>query len=338
MSEIRQDKATRDWVIIARERGKRPTDFVYSGQRPLPPAAYVETCPFCPGHEAKTPGEVLVSMNKDSSTGNNWQVRVFPNKFPALSPGGTTERTYEGSFFMKMHGVGIHEVIVETPVHNRVMGLMETVEVEEVWRAYWERYNSLRKLKEIKLIIIFKNQGISAGTSLEHPHSQLVAAPIWPSQVRRQLEVAMDYYNDTGRCLYFDVLDFEVKDGQRIVMQTEKFVVFHPFASRVPFETWIMPTTHNASFGDISSSDLSDLACVVRANLVKLYRALNNPDYNYVIHTAPLDDENKDYFQWHIRITPRMSQMAGFELGSGIFINPAIPEETAVFMRDFSTD
>lgn len=338
MSELRQDKTTREWVIIAKERGKRPHDFINQQAKACPPSTYISSCPFCPGQEAETPGETLVYRNETDPEKKKWKVRVFPNKFPALSPGGDTARAYEDSFFMKMGGLGVHEVIVETPIHNKIMALMDVEEVTDIWRAYWERYNALKELSDIKLIIIFKNQGASAGTSLEHPHTQLVATPVWPSQVRRQFEVAMDYYDETGRCLYTDLMHSELKAERRIIMQTDKFVVFHPFASTVPFETWIMPREHHASFGAVSRSDLGNLAAVVNEVMRKIYRGLNNPDFNYLIVTAPVGDENKDYFLWHIRILPRLTQSAGFELGSGIYINPAVPEETAEFMRNLPAE
>ncbi len=337
MSELRQDKTTREWVIIARERSKRPSDFVSVQSKLCLPAPHVATCPFCPGQESQTPKEVLVYPDNSDPEQKRWKVRVFANKYAALSPGGETMRSYEDSFFMKMDGVGIHEVIVETPVHNRIMAMMTVTEIADVWRAYRERYNMLKEFDDIKLIIIFKNQGSSAGTSLEHPHSQLVATPVWPSQIRRQIEVAMDYYDETGRCLYADIMDFELKAGKRIIIETDKFVVFHPFASRTPFETWIMPRESHASFGGLGLSDLRELAYVVSDVLQKIYVGLNNPDFNYVIATAPVRDENKTYFAWHVRVLPRLTQLAGFELGSGMYINPAVPEETAEFMRNVRT-
>ncbi len=336
MSELRQDKTTREWVIIAKERRKRPNDFISHDPRPCLPSTYISSCPFCPGQEDQTPEQVLTYWAEAASgQEKKWKVRAFANKFAALSPGGETVRTYENSFFMRMDGVGVHEVIVETPVHNRIMATMEVKELTDIWRAYWERYNALKELDDTKLIIIFRNQGASAGTSLEHPHSQLVAAPVCPAQVRRQFEVAQGYFDGTGRCLYTDIMHFELKTEKRIVIQTDKFVVFHPFASRSPFETWIMPKEHHASFGDISRDDLASLAAIMSEVLKKLHQGLNNPDFNYMVATAPVGDENKDYFLWHIRLIPRLTQIAGFELGSGIYINPAAPEETAEFMRNF---
>lgn len=330
MSEIRQDPTTEEWVIMAKERAKRPHDFVRQRAKPdLPP--FSPSCPFCPGNETETPPEVLLYQGEKAQQG--WRVRAFANQFAALRPQGSTARREEEGFFLGMDGIGVHEVLVETPVHNKPLALMEDSGVEDVLHAYQERYNALSRMSFVKLVIIFKNQGSSAGTSLEHPHSQLVATPVVPKHIRMKYEVAIRYYDNTGRCLYSDLVGRELRTGKRVVMETEKFVVFHPFASHQPFETWILPSIHQACFGNASAEDLANLAGVLRITLLKLYRGLNNPDFNYVIDTAPVGDENKNYFLWHLRIIPRLTEVAGFEIGSGININTALPEETAQFMR-----
>jgi UDPglucose--hexose-1-phosphate uridylyltransferase len=330
MSEIRQDPTTEEWVIMAKERAKRPHDFIRQRAKPeLPP--FSSSCPFCPGNETKTPPEVLAYRGKKAQ---GWRVRAFANQFAALRPEGSTVRREEEGFFVDMDGIGVHEVLVETPVHNKPLALMKDSGVEDVLCAYQERYNALSRMSFVKLVIIFKNQGPSAGTSLEHPHSQLVATPVVPKHIRMKYEVAIRYYDNTGRCLYSDLVDHELRAGKRVVMETEKFVVFHPFASHQPFETWIVPKIHQACFGNASAEDLENLAHVLRIILLKLYRGLNNPDFNYVIDTAPVEDENKDYYLWHLRIIPRLTEVAGFEIGSGININTALPEETVPFMRE----
>ena len=233
-----------------------------------------------------------------------------------------------------MDGVGIHEVVIEDPLHNQLLPLMVDKQVEEVLLAYRERYLALREDPRIKLTIIFKNYGKAAGTSLEHPHSQLVGTPIVPSNVRKKLQEAARYYDDIGRCVYCDLIEEELSVGQRIVEETERFVVFQPFASRFPFETWIVPKQHQASFGLISMEDSKSFGKALRRLLFKLYTRLNDPEYNYVIYTAPIKDEEEDYYHWHLQIIPRLTTPAGFELGSGIFINGSFPEETARFLRE----
>lgn len=330
MSEIRLDPATEEWVIIARERAKRPDDFVHKRPKHELPE-FSQSCPFCPGNESMTPNETLSYMQRG---GNGWQVRAFINKFAALTPCGGTTRKLEAGFFTEMSGVGVHEVIVETPIHNKSMALLREDEVLSILHAYHERYNKLSQHPSAKQIIIFKNYGPSAGTSLEHPHSQLVVTPMVPKHIRIRHECAIRYYDKNGRCLYSDLIRHELNSGKRVVMDTKKYVAFHPFASRRPFETWIMPKNLQASFGSVSQEDLNDLAYVLRITLIRLYMGLNDPDFNYVIDTAPVGDENVPYYLWHMRIIPRLTEVAGFEIGSGIFINTAVPEDTSEFIRN----
>jgi UDPglucose--hexose-1-phosphate uridylyltransferase len=333
MPELRQDPATKQWVIIARERAKRPHDFMKKEPFPLLPA-YKEDCPFCPGNERMTPPETMAYRRGGPANGPGWWVRVVPNKFAALVPDGSLSRKEEDGLFRKMDGVGHHEVIIETPQHNQCIALMEDKQVEEVLLTYRERYLTLREDPRFKLIIIFKNHGRAAGTSLEHPHSQLVATPIVPLSIRYRFEKAASHFDDDGTCVYCDIIREGLRAPSRIVMETERFLVFHPFASRAPFETWILPKEHEASFGSITMEEAKEFARVLKTTLFKLYKGLNNPDYNYILHTAPIKDEHEDYFHWHLQILPRLVTPAGFELGTGMFINTALPEETADFIRN----
>jgi UDPglucose--hexose-1-phosphate uridylyltransferase len=330
MSEIRQDPTTKEWVIMATERRKRPSDFAHQASR-LEKPAFVCSCPFCPGNETETPSPVL--SYTDAASGS-WMVRAFANRFPAVTPAGSALRQTEHDCFLKMQGIGYHEVIVETPVHNKPLALMNDTEVAGVLRAYRQRYDAVTQTQWVKSVIVFKNHGPAAGTSLDHPHSQLVATAIVPRHMRMQYEVAISYYDDNGQCLYSDLMVRELAIGTRVVMDAERFVVFHPFASHRPFETWIMPKSSQASFAQASSEDVRQLAHVLRITLLKLYRGLDNPDFNLVIDSAPVGEERADFYQWHARIIPRITEAAGFEIGSGIYINPALPEETAQFMRD----
>jgi UDPglucose--hexose-1-phosphate uridylyltransferase len=329
MSRIRQDPTTEEWVIIAKERAKRPNEFVrQQPKRELP--EFSSSCPFCPGNESMTAHQTLLYQKQE---GNGWQVRAFVNKFAALSPGGKTARDMQESYFNEMEGVGVHEVVVETPLHNKSLALMAEDEILKVLNAYRERYIKLSQQRFAKLVVIFKNHGPAAGTSLEHSHSQLVVTPVVPKHVRLRHEVAMRYYDKNGRCLYSDLARHELESGRRIVMDNEKFIAFHPFASRRPFETWILPNKQQASFGSVTDEDLGNLAHILRMSLIRLYVGLDDPDFNYIIDTAPVSDENELYYTWHMRIIPRLTEIAGFEIGSGIYINTAVPEETAQFMR-----
>ncbi|MCL4534064.1 MAG: galactose-1-phosphate uridylyltransferase [Bacteroidetes bacterium] len=334
MSELRQDPVTKDWVIIATERARRPNVFAQvemaRGTRALLPE-HLDTCPFCRGNESQTPPAVL--SYSDGPEGTAWMLRVVPNKFPALTEEGSTTRSIEGGFFRHMDGVGWHEVVIQSPIHNRTIALMNDHEVELTLRAYNERYHAVKADPRVRLIIIFKNHGPAAGTSLDHPHSQIVATPIAPSHIRDRLGVAMRYYDDTGECIYRSMVDAELRVGERVIEETPFFVVFHPFASRSPFETWIVPKRSCASFSKISKEELKALAPVLRRALLRLYVGLNDPDFNLIVNTAPVDDEDKQYYMWHIQIIPRLTTVAGFEMGSGIYISTALPEQTAEFMR-----
>jgi len=331
MSEFRQDATTKDWVIIAPERSKRPQ------QRPKKKAAedipaWDASCPFCPGNEVETAGEVLRIPLSEEAT--SWDVRVVPNRFAALTLEGDTTRIEEGPFFRKMGGFGVHEVIIDSPSHNTPPALMSYEQIEKVLIAYQERYNALKKNRQIKHITIFKNDGWAAGTSLVHPHSQLVATPIMAPYFHRKFDVALDYFADMGRCLYCDLIAWDMEQGgSRVVAETGKFVVVHPYASHVPYETWIVPKTHCASFGLFPTFHIAELAMVLKDVLFCLHQGLDNPAYNLVIDSTTTDDEDDPYYHWHIRIIPRLSTIAGFEMGSGIYISTMLPEDTASHMR-----
>ena len=330
MSELRRDPTTLEWVIIAHERAIRPHQLVQKNAEP-PAVEFDDDCPFCPGHEHMTPPEVLSQALPGSE--RPWDVRVVPNRYPALRPDAPFEEGGD-EFFPRFSGAGAHEVVIDTPFHNRELPMMTDREVEEVLRVYQQRYNVLKTDPRVKLVIIFKNKGAVAGTSLAHPHSQIVATPVEPPLVRRRYNVARTYYAGCGRCLYCDILEKERADGRRVVMETERFVAFHPFASRWPFETWILPKEHRSSFADATAEELRDLAPLLRSVLGTLRQKLGDPHYNLVVHSAPTSDSVKPYYQWHLQIVPRLTTAAGFEIGSGMHINTALPEETAAFIRD----
>ncbi len=336
MPELRQDPATKQWVIIATERAKRPQDFVKSAPSVSLPA-FQANCPFCPGNESMTPPETLAYRSGGPANGPGWWVRVTPNKFPALIPEGSLSRQATDGFFRKMDGVGRHEVIIETPRHDLSIPTMEDKQVEEILLTYRERYLALREDPRFKLIIIFKNHGPRAGTSLEHPHSQLVAMPIVPLTIRYRFEKAAGHFDDEGTCVYCDILKEGLRARSRLILESDRFATFHPFASRAPFETWIIPKRHQASFSALSMEEAKEFAWVLKRTLLQLYQGLNNPDYNYIIHSAPIKDEQEEYFHWHLQILPRLVTPAGFELGTGMFINTALPEETAAFIRGVPT-
>lgn len=334
MSELRQDPTTGEWVIIATERAKRPADMLRQKVKPELPA-FSPSCPFCPGNESLTPGEVLAYRDQNNQ---KWRLRVIKNQFPALRPEGNTVTKLEHGFFVKMDGIGVHEVIVETPEHNKILPLQTESGFQDILIAYRERYNALIQMSINRLVIIYKNYGPMAGTTLDHSHSQLIASSIIPMQLRTKYEIATSYHNFTGKNLYREIVNCELAIGKRVVMETDAFAAYHPFASHSPFETWIVPKQNQAAYGHISEKHLEELARVLRTILLKHYHGLNNPDFNYVINSAPAGDEDAESYLWHIRIIPRLIEQTGFEIGSGINMNSILPEETAQFMRKLNVE
>ena len=327
MPELRQNFLTKEWVIIATERAKRPEDLVaHRAAKQVEP--FVKTCPFCPGNEDQTPPEVL-----RTPTGNGvWRVRVIPNRFAALNKDVEPTRTIHRSR-RTINGFGVHDVIVETPDHSQFMPLMTDARVADVLRIYKTRYTELSHDPRIAHITMFKNHGRDAGTSLEHPHSQLIATPVISHQVRERFQHALSHYDEYGECMFCQMIAEELQEEARIVMTTEHFVALELFASATPFCTHIYPKRHMASFGDISAAEITDLSHVLRTVLAKLYHGLDNPDFNYTIRSAPADAVGVKYFHWYVSIIPRLTRVAGFELGSGMFINSVLPEAAAEFLR-----
>ena len=323
-SELRQDPATREWVVIAPDRAKRPAAAMAQVNHGA--VAHAEQCPFCPGHEAMTPPELLrIPLRAE------WQVRVVPNKFGALSQNADPER--RDGFFRTVAGAGYHEVIIEHPRHDLEMADMTEDHLLHVLHAYRQRQIELSRDPQVQFVVIFRNYGERAGTSLLHPHSQLLATPVMPAYVRWKHEMAERYFDDTHRNLYSDILANERAAGVRMIEDSRFFTVFAPFASFVPYEMWIMPQTAKPSFSMASDEELRGLATVLHRSLQRLRNCAGNVDYNYVIHSCATRDQNEEYYQWHLQIIPRVTQPAGFELGSHMYINPTLPEECAEQLR-----
>ncbi|MFZ1082551.1 MAG: galactose-1-phosphate uridylyltransferase [Candidatus Kryptoniota bacterium] len=327
MPELRQNVLTREWVIISPERAKRPDEFAREkkGERVLP--EYVSDCPFCVGNEHLTLDELFRVSDHDS-----WKIRVISNKFPALSNLGERIRRVDG-IYRSMTAVGHHEVIIEHRLHNRTIALMTDDEVADILRCYQRRYSEIKKDNRVEAIVLFKNHGDAAGTSVAHPHSQLVATPIVPNQTRSRIEEAMRHFDDTGECVCCRTVHDELQAKERLIFQSKNFVAFIPYAALSPFHTWIFPLRHASSFDEINEVEIEDLAKCLRTVLAKLYHGLNNPDFNYTIRSIPTRDLHSEYFHWYFTIVPRVTKTAGFEIGSGMYVNTALPEESAEFLR-----
>jgi UDPglucose--hexose-1-phosphate uridylyltransferase len=328
MSELRKDPITGRWVIISSERYKRPTDF--QDQRTRKKAGF---CPFCGGNERTTPPEILAYRAGGAPNGPGWRLRVVPNKFPALQIEGDLDKRGEG-MFDKMNGVGAHEVIIESPDHNATLANIPQKAMEEVLVAYRDRMEDLKKDKRFQYTLIFKNEGLTAGATLEHTHSQIIALPVVPIQVQEELDGCTKHYQLKERCIFCDIIRQEQQAGTRVVAETSLFIAMAPFAPRFPFETWVLPKRHESCFACATNDEYADLAGLLQDVLRRLDRALSTPPYNYVIHTSPFKEEHNDYYHWHIELSPKLTSVAGFEWGSGFYINPTPPEESAKFLRE----
>lgn len=330
MPELRKDPVTDRWVIISTDRARRPSDFV---RESVPSRPSGRLCPFCPGNESKTPPEVLAYRNGSAANQSGWSLRVFPNKFPVLGIEGELDREGEG-MFDKMQGIGAHEVVVESPEHLLSMTELPEKAIELVLSAFRDRICDLKNDKRLRYVLLFKNEGESAGATLEHTHSQLIALPVVPKSVREEMDTAKAYHEFKERCMFCDMIRQESKSADRVVLETDRFIVIEPYAARFPFETWIMPKQHKSHFEDMEPAAAANLAWVLKSTLRKLERVLERPPYNFLIHTAPLQDSPNAWYHWHIEIIPKLTRVAGFEWGTGFYINPTPPEESARFLRD----
>ena len=330
MPELRKDPITARWVIISTERGKRPMDFLRDEVVP----GDAKNCPFCPGQESKTANELLVyGRNGGGANSPGWSIRVVPNKFPALKIEGELDREGEG-LFDKMNGVGAHEVVIETPNHGETLATMPLKRVEDLLWAFRDRILDLKQDRRFKYILVFKNHGEGAGASLEHPHSQIIALPILPKQVVEELDGAKRYFSSKERCIFCDILRQEMEDKVRVAAENQDFVTLCPYAPRFPFETWILPKRHGSAFENAPSALYENLARILRTVLAKAVQVLDDPAYNLIVHSSPVQENTQDYYHWHLEIIPKLAKTAGFEWGTGFYINPTPPEEAARYLRE----
>jgi UDPglucose--hexose-1-phosphate uridylyltransferase len=328
MPELRKDPLLGRWVIIGTERVRRPADF-----RSERPARRGGPCMLCGGHERETPPEVLVYRDKPDDGG--WRVRVVPSRFPALRVEGDLERRGHGLYDL-MNGIGAHEVVVESPRHDDALARLPVSAVEDVVRAWRDRIVDLKRDQRFRSIAVFKAYGLAAEVALEHPHSEVLATPIPPQGLSDELHHARAYHDYRERCLFCDILHQEAEERARVVVETEHVLAFAPFAARFPFETWLLPRRHVPAFELSGAVELRELARALRAVLRKLERALGDPPFDLLLHSAPFAESDSPYYHWHLEITPRFGPPAGFDWSSGFQINPMPPEDAARFLRDAS--
>ncbi|MEA3238866.1 MAG: galactose-1-phosphate uridylyltransferase [Candidatus Bipolaricaulota bacterium] len=338
MPELRRGPIAGRWVIVAPERAKRPSDFLTSddqknGQLP-------DNCPFCAGNEDKTPPEIYRASRNDGS----WQVRVVPNKFPALNNYPELERTTVNGLYERMNGVGTHEVIIESPKHEKWIPDLPLQSVETIIDTFVVRLRELKKNNWYRYILLFENHGKRAGASLSHPHSQIIATPIVPQLVHNELQRARAYYNEKGTCLFCDLLVVELRAGERIIEETDQYVTYTPYASRFPFEITIMPKKHAHDFANLDEVQQREFARILKHTLYRLKQLLGDPPYNLVLHNAPNPIQRPEKpghwatlqhdYHWRVSIIPRLTTIAGFEWGTGFYINPVPPEDAAHYLKE----
>jgi UDPglucose--hexose-1-phosphate uridylyltransferase len=329
MSEFRRDPIVHRWVVIAPERAKRPISL-----RDEPLEADLEFDPFAEGNEDSTPPEILAYREHGSdANGPGWRVRIVPNKFPALQMAGDLDKRGDGIYEVT-NGLGTHEVIIECPHRETNMSRLSVDNIREVLCVYRDRLVDLKRDHRLVHALIFKNNGALAGASLPHSHSQLIATPLVPMTILEEMSGALEFYNSCGRSIFEEMIQQELSTGSRIVLDTPGYLVFCPYASRFPFETWILPKQPGSHFENVQRQSVEELGHVLKTVLRKLELALDDPPYNYMIHSAPFNQPELPYFSWHIEIFPRMTRVAGFEWGSGIYINEVPPEEAAKLLRD----
>lgn len=324
-SELRQDIVSGDWVVIATGRAKRPDDF--ASFRRIQDDKGIESCLFEDPVSSGQEKDVLIYHQSDGE----WTLRVFPNKYPAFSVGKIPKNLSEGPY-VAMSGVGYHEVIV-TRDHYKQLALMDVMGVAEVFDAYQDRYLDLMNKKNVNYIAIFHNHGKEAGASIPHPHSQLAAIPVIAPYIKLELDGAEKYHKSNRHCVFCVMAEYESEEKKRVVFENDEFIAFCPFASRAAFEVWVMPKKHSPYFERIKDEQKIKLAEVFSKGLGAIYKALNDPPYNFYIHSAPCDGKDYPHFHWHIEILPHTSTWAGFELETGIEMSTIQPETAAEFLR-----
>jgi UDPglucose--hexose-1-phosphate uridylyltransferase len=333
VSELRKDPVTGRWVIISTERSKRISDFQLESVSISPD----DRCPFCEGHEHMTPRELL-SRRRDGTHQDSpgWDLRVVPNQFPVLRVEGSLDRQGEG-LFDRMNGIGAHEVIIESPRHQDTLATMSESAVEHVLGAFRDRMQDLKRDRRFRYIIVFKNHGTAAGSSIGHTHSQLIALPVVPREVRDELDGARAHFASKERCVFCDIISQDTRDTRRLIAENADMTALAPYAPRFPFETWILPKRHQSLFEDAPRHEYASLARLLSDMLRRMNKTLRCPPYNLLIHSAPLAEAAGDFYHWHVEIIPKLTKIAGFEWATGFYVNPTAPEEAAQVLRDART-
>jgi UDPglucose--hexose-1-phosphate uridylyltransferase len=325
MAELRKEPITRMWVVVTPERPRGPSDYL-PFKPPYQPQKAEEVCPFCPGNEGRTPKETLSLPGEEGG----WSVRVIPNKFPFFHIEGEFDRRPEGMYDL-MEAIGAHEIVVEAPEHKQSLALMETHHIGKILLAYRERLIDLEKDRRFQQFLILKNY---PGMFNRHPHSHIMAMPVIPRRIDEEIWGALDYYQRKERCIFCDIIKEEILMKKRVILETVHFLVFSPFASRYPFETWIIPKKHSPDFHQIKEEEMEDLSVAIQSLFIRFYKLLSDPPYSFAFHTSPVQSRfHRSEYHWHIETRLRIGLREGFEWGTGFFVNHTPPEDAAAYLR-----
>lgn len=328
MAELRREPIVRRWVVITSDHPKGPSDYL-SFKPPYQPQEPGGPCPFCPGNEGMTPKETLSLSLEGGREG--WSVRVIPNKYPFFRIEGEFDRRPEGMYDM-MGAIGAHEIVVEAPEHQQSLAAMEPRQIERILLAFRERLIDLEKDFRFQQFLILKNY---PGVFNRHPHSHLMAMPVIPKRIDEEIAGASDYYHRKERCIYCDIIREEISTKKRIVIETVHFVVFSPFASRFPFETWILPKIHSPDFQRINEVEIEDLSRGIQSLFSRYHKLLADPPYSMAFHTSPVQGRfHRSEYHWHIETRLRIGLREGFEWGTGFYVNPTPPEAASALLRE----
>lgn len=330
MSELRRDPIGGRWVIVNTEHPLMPERYEYEKQ-----SWKGGVCPFCYGNEAMTPPEIDSFRDVHSHPNTpGWQVRVVPNKFPALKVEGELERHGVGMYDMS-NGIGAHEVLIESPYHQKDICDLLNNEVENFLAMYCRRALDLVKDKRFKYVMVFKNFGAAAGASLEHPHTQMIALPMVPKNAMEEIKGAQNYFEYRERCIFCDMIRQESQEQERVIFENKHFIAFCPFVSRFPFEIWIVPKKHAYFFCHMPPEEIPSLAAILKDTIAGIKKIFPNLSYNFIVHSAPINaDAGTEGYHWHIEFMPKLTRIAGFEWGSGFYLVPTPPEVAAKLLRE----
>ncbi|MGI5912797.1 MAG: galactose-1-phosphate uridylyltransferase [Syntrophomonadaceae bacterium] len=329
-AELRKDMVRDNWVIIATDRALKPNDFPINKTWEKERKSGQQFCPFCEGNEIYTTEEIAAFRDNNTLPDTpGWTIRTIPNKFSAFKLDGALELKQSG-IFESCNGLGQHEVVVETPQHGVEFYELPVEKIKQIYIMLQQRYNHLAGDPRVKYIQIYKNQGLFAGASLEHSHSQILALPSVP----RENQGLIKYYNHEGKCLLCKIKEEELASRERLVYESEHFLLICPYASRFSYETWLIPRRHTEHFAGISNEELNDLSLIMKAFMPVMIECLSNPSYNIVINTAPVNQDIGGGYHWFMEIIPRLIVPAGVEFATGFYMNPVSPEVAAAMLRE----